>query len=317
MTHPNPTSRRQFLAAAGGTTAALAASSCSNDDEDAGGGLGGNFIDAHVHVWTPDIEKYPLAEGFSAADLKPPSFTPEELFAECQPHGVNRITLIQMSFYKFDNSYMLDSMRAHPGVFGGVAIIDETAPEVTQRMNDLAKQGVRGFRIYTSREKAEKWEDTPGMLEMWANGAGERLAMCLLADPDALPAVTKMCARFPETPVVIDHFARIGMAGAVDQAQLDLLLKLADFEHTSVKTSAFYALGAKKAPYTDLEDMIRQLRDAYGADRLMWATDCPYQVQKGHTYEASIALIRDHCDFLSPDEKAAILRGTAERVFFA
>ena len=122
MTPPNPTSRRQFLAAAGGTTAALAASSCSNDDEDAGGGLGGNFIDAHVHVWTPDIEKYPLAEGFSAADLKPPSFTPEELFAECKPHGVNRITLIQMSFYKFDNSYMLDSMRAHPGVFGGVAI---------------------------------------------------------------------------------------------------------------------------------------------------------------------------------------------------
>ena len=33
--------------------------------------------------------------------------------------------------------------------------------------------------------------------------------------------------------------------------------------------------------------MIRTLRDAFGANRLMWATDCPYQVQDGHTYADS------------------------------
>ena len=311
--YPN---RRQFLTTTSGAAAALAASSCSNDDDDSATPVG-DYIDAHVHVWTPDTTKYPLAEGFTQADLQPPSFTPEELFAQCKPHGVSRIVLIQMSFYKFDNSYMLDAMKAHPGVFSGVAIIDETAPNVMGRMNDLAKQGVRGFRLYTSKDKAEKWEATPGMLEMWANGAGEGLAMCLLADPDSLPAVTKMCERFPETPVVIDHFARIGMKGAVDQAELDQLLKLADFKHTHVKVSAFYALGKKAAPYTDLSDMIKQLRDAYGADRLMWATDCPYQVQEGHTYEASVALIRDHCDFLSAEEKTTVLKGTAEKVFYS
>ena len=63
--------------------------------------------------------------------------------------------------------------------------------------------------------------------------------------------------------------------------------------------------------------MIRQLRDAYGAERLMWATDCPYQVQEGHTYGDSVALIRDRLDFLSEDEKASILRKTAEKVFFS
>ena len=36
------------------------------------------------------------------------------------------------------------------------------------------------------------------------------------------------------------------------------------------------------APYTDLAPMIRELGDAYGAERLMWATDCPFQVMKGH-----------------------------------
>jgi predicted TIM-barrel fold metal-dependent hydrolase len=47
----------------------------------------------------------------------------------------------------------------------------------------------------------------------------------------------------------------------------------------------------------------------------MWATDCPYQVDD-ETYEASLALVRDGLPFLNEAEREAILRGTAERVFF-
>jgi predicted TIM-barrel fold metal-dependent hydrolase len=61
-----------------------------------------NYIDAHVHVWTPDIAHYPLAEGYKRENMQPRSFTPEELFKHSRPAGVNRINLIQMSFYAFD-----------------------------------------------------------------------------------------------------------------------------------------------------------------------------------------------------------------------
>jgi predicted TIM-barrel fold metal-dependent hydrolase len=155
------------------------------------------------------------------------------------------------------------------------------------------------------------------MKKMWTCGADEGLAMCLLANPDALPAVQQMCAKFSKTPVVLDHFARIGVSGKVDDADLDRLCRLADSPQVSVKTSAFYALGQKKAPYTDLAPMIRRLRDAYGAQRLMWGSDCPYQVEKGHTYADSIALIRDRLDFLTPADKESILRKTAEKLFFS
>jgi hypothetical protein len=49
----------------------------------------------------------------------------------------------------------------------------------------------------------------------------------------------------------------------------------------------------------------------------MWATDCPFQVQNGHTYLDSIALIRDRLHFLSDNERQWLLRKTAERVFFS
>jgi len=277
----------------------------------------GDLIDAHSHIWTPDVARYPLAKGVKPEDMVPPSFTPEELFAHCRPQGVGRVVLIQMIFYGTDNRYMLDAIAAHPRAFRGVAVIDERKPDACDEMRRLAGQGVRGFRLYTDKKTAESWSDSAEMQAMWACGADEGLAMCLLADPDALPAIRNMCERFPKTRVVIDHFARIGMRGPVQEADLDNLCRLAEFENTFVKTSAFYALGEKKAPYTDLAPLIRRLRDAFGPNRLMWASDCPYQVQDGHTYADSIALIRDRLDFLRKEDKEWMLRKTAERVFFS
>ena len=63
--------------------------------------------------------------------------------------------------------------------------------------------------------------------------------------------------------------------------------------------------------------MVRKLRDTFGSNRLMWASDCPFQVGEGHTYANSIALIRDRLDFLSADDKANLLHKTAEKVFFS
>lgn len=277
---------------------------------------GAGWIDAHVHVWSPDTQRFPLAANFTRSDMQPPSFTPEELFAHSKPSGVDRIVLIQMSFYGSDNSYMLQMMETHPGVFGGVAIVDETQPNVVATMKALAARGVRGFRIYTSKTKAELWSKSDGMKAMWSYAADADLAMCLLADPEALPAVQRMCKEYPKTKVIVDHFARIGVKGTMPEADLENLCRLSDFKHTHVKTSAFYALGSKKPPHTDLGPMIRRLRDSYGARRLMWGSDCPYQVEAGHTYADSIALIRDHLAFLTTEDKEWMLRKTAENLFF-
>lgn len=302
--------RRTFLRAT--AAAALAPAACTSLQ-----GGGGEFIDAHVHVWSPDTRRYPLSRNFSRRDMVPPSFTPEELFAHTRPNGVGRVVLIQMSFYDSDNRCMLDAIARHRGVFRGVAIVDETATGVCNTMKALAPRGVRGFRLYTDRRKAESWLHSPTMRKMWACAADSGLSMCLLANPDALPAVERMCREFPQTRVVVDHFARIGMKGPVKRGDLDNLCRLADFPNTFVKTSAFYALGKKRTPYTDLAPMIRRLRDTFGASRLMWASDCPYQVMDGHTYAVSIALIRDRLDFLSAEDRRWMLRGTAERVFFS
>ena len=306
--------RREFIqASAAGSLAIgpLHAATCLFDAQNEA-----NWIDAHVHVWTPNTKTYPLAESFKVSDMAPASFTPEELFAHCKPQGVAKVVLIQMSFYRFDNQYMLDCIQGHPRVFAGVAIIDEGKSDVVGEMKSFAAKGIRGFRLYTDKQKAGAWNDSTRMNQMWSHAADSGQCMCLLTNPDALPLVHAMCERYPKTRVVIDHFARIGASGTVDPIDLDNLCKLSKFENVFVKTSAFYALGKKQAPYTDLGPMIQRLIGEFGANRLMWASDCPYQVVGGHNYADSIGLIRDRLDFLSNDDKQWLLRGTAEKVFF-
>ncbi|MCA9109870.1 MAG: amidohydrolase, partial [Planctomycetaceae bacterium] len=81
--------RREFLAVSSACVAMGTIGSA--DDQPSFDG----HIDAHSHIWTRDIEAYPLANGNTLDDLKPPSFTTEELLELVRPHGVTRIVLIQ------------------------------------------------------------------------------------------------------------------------------------------------------------------------------------------------------------------------------
>src|SRR5438046_5482765 len=111
------------------------------------------FIDAHVHVWTDDTAHYALAAGYRPEDMQPRRFTPDDLFKHCKPAGVDRVNLIQMSFYGFDNRYMLDMIALHKGIFVGTAVIDTLAESPDRLMAELAKKKVRAFRIHPGLSK--------------------------------------------------------------------------------------------------------------------------------------------------------------------
>jgi len=155
------------------------------------------------------------------------------------------------------------------------------------------------------------------MVAMWRCGAEHELAICLLINPEHLPAVDRMCQRFPDTPVVIDHLARIGLDGQFRTTDIDNLCRLSRHKNVQVKVSAFWALGRRKPPYLDLAPLIRRVLDAFGPQRLMWATDSPWQLMNGNTYKDSIELIRSRLDFLTDTDRQWLLRNTAQSRFFA
>jgi predicted TIM-barrel fold metal-dependent hydrolase len=277
-----------------------------------------NYIDAHVHVWTPDTAHYPLAAGFKKEDMKPASFTPQELFKHSKPAGVARINLIQMSHYGFENKYMLDMIAMYPEVFVGTAVIDPAGADPAAEMTRLSHEGVRAFRIHPrlSKEPIENWLTPSGFSKMFDAGVRNKQAMSCLINPDALPDLDRMCRKFSDTPVIIDHLCRIGSDGSIRDKDITALTDMSRHKNVFVKLGAFYALGKKKAPYTDLADLIEKVLKAFTVKRCMWESDCPFQVSDGHNYADSIDLIKKGLKFLSDDDKDWLLRKTAEDLLF-
>jgi predicted TIM-barrel fold metal-dependent hydrolase len=281
------------------------------------------WIDAHVHVWTEKTgrykhrESYPIPGGvvIKTESIEPRDFPPETILGHARGSDVDRVVLIQMSFYGTDNSYMTDTIAKRPKTFRGVGYVDPEAPGVGDTMAALLAKGVTGFRIVPVGGTEGRWLQTKGYEAMFRAAADTRQAMSCLLNPDALKEVGRMAAAHPGAPIVIDHMARIGADGQIRRAEVDALCALARHKNINVKLSAFYALSRKKPSYDDLLPMIRRLYDAYGPERLMWASDCPFETLHG-TYEGSISLIRDRLDYLSKDARDHILRGTAERVYF-
>jgi len=275
------------------------------------------YIDAHSHIWTPDVGHYPLAPSFQPSDMDPKSFTAQELLETCRPAGVGRVNLIQMSYYEFDNSYMLDMIKLHPERFVGTAIVDPLGADPAKAMTELLPQGVRAIRVQPlySKKPPSKWLEPAGYEAMFAAAARTGQSLSCLVDPDGFAEIDRMCRRFPETNVIIDHMGRIGVDGVIRDEDVLALCNLAAHPRVYVKISAFYALGAKSPPYLDLAPLIRRVVQAFGSRRCMWASDCPFQVVS-QSYEDSLALIRDRLDFPSPDDREWMLFRTAERLLF-
>ncbi len=276
------------------------------------------YIDAHSHIWTPDIEHYPLAEGFKLADMQPPSFTSEELLATCKPAGVGRVNLIQMSYYKFDNRYMTDMIKLYPDRFAGTAIIDPFGSGLDAIMIGFKSKGIRAFRIQPQYSKlpSARWLEPEGYPVMFMTAAKTGQALSCLIDASGFPEVDRMCEKFPETKVIIDHLGRIGVDGTIRAEEVDALCALSRHPRLFVKVGAFYALGKKQPPYDDLAPLIKRVVSAFGARRCMWESDCPFQVVKDK-YTDSLDLIKNRLDFLTSDDKRWLLSETAEATLFS
>ena len=273
-----------------------------------------DYIDSHVHVWTDDFERYPLAPGVSVETMELRRFLPNQILAHARLSGVGKIVLIQMSYYGTDNRYMLDVLAAAPA-FRGVAIIDPAGKDVLEQMDQLKPRGVRGFRIYLTASAAAEQLESGAWDRMFRAAAEKGMVLCALINPEFLPALSRICARFPETPVVVDHLGRIGMSGPIEQEQVRSLCDLNRHGKVRIKVSAFYALGEKRPPHLELSDLIRRVYDSFGPKRLLWGSDCPFQILNS-PYEASIAVIRDLLSYLSLADREWILHHTAEELFF-
>jgi L-fuconolactonase len=149
-----------------------------------------------------------------------------------------------------------------------------------------------------------------------------------------LPLVELVAKRFPKLVLVVDHLGLrqppVDTAETPPFRSLPDLLALAKYANVYVKLCGLPALSLEPYPYADVNDALRAVCDAFGARRLMWASDASRFVGRvaveryvnpitqtnytgKHHYADALHFIRDNA-VLTVEEKIEILGGTAQRV---
>ena len=267
------------------------------------------IIDPHVHIWTHD-PRYPFAK----ETTNPPAedALPETLLQLMAANGVSHTVLIQVIHYRWDNSFVRDTMRKYKGKFLGVCRVNPESPLAPDDLARLVEEdGFRGVRISPAANAAGDWIAGPLMPPLWRRTQQLKVPMTVLTSTTRLPQVARLIEQCPDLDVVIDHMADCPPDRPEEQKKL---LDLARFPRVYVKISHTWSLSKEKYPWRDTHDQVKKLYDAFGPQRLMWGTDWPV-VLPHSDYAHALTVVRDEMKFLNAEDKRWILGGTVERIW--
>jgi predicted TIM-barrel fold metal-dependent hydrolase len=227
-----------------------------------------NACDAHCHVFGP-AHRFPFAADRA---YTPPDSGIDDFQRLQQRLGLTRAVFVQASCHGTDNMAMVDALQRGGGRYAGVAMIDDSFTD-----GDIARlhdAGVRGTRFNFVAHLG----GAPDLDHFWrVVHRVQRFGWHIVLHFDAkdLPQYAELLDHMP-CPYIIDHMARVPVAGGVGQEPFQQLLELMRDERCWVKISGAERLTADgPPPYDDVVPYARALIAA-APDRVLWGTDWPH-----------------------------------------
>jgi L-fuconolactonase len=281
-------------------------------------------VDGHTHVFLRPSERYPRdVHPLFPAELEAPV---EGLLETMRLSGVDKAVLVPLTPH---DEYVAECLHRHPGTFAGIAVHDHSSPPDPEALRRrLSRHGFRGLRVHdlggTADDDAEQLELYPVLQALAVDGH-----VCSFYAPAAqLELLEGVLERLPSLAVVLNHLGfakpddyevdehgRPRIATELPPPTLPTVERLARFDGVHVMISGEYAFSREDRPYADLAEVVRRLYRAYGAGRLMWASDYPW-IAEEPGYAPQLALVDHYLPELAAAERAAILgEGAARRLY--
>ena len=91
------------------------------------------IVDAHVHVWSDDTDRYPYDDGHEPKN----EGGTELLRREMATAGVDRAVIVQPIYHGYDHRYVLETaLDRYPDQFAGVALVDPFADDAPAQLRE-------------------------------------------------------------------------------------------------------------------------------------------------------------------------------------
>jgi 2-pyrone-4,6-dicarboxylate lactonase len=225
--------------------------------------------------------------------------------------GLERMVLVQPTFYRTDNRLTLDVLSRLGPVCRAVVQIEEDFPDAElDRYHEL---GVRAIRLDLFERRAWPIEELVAYIRRMAARARPRAWHLQFYSPgtvirDLLPFLSNLEDRF-----VIDHMGYMLEADGLTDADFDRLLDVLAHGNCWVKLSGPYRI-AKSKPLSSVEPIARALVAAR-PDRLIWGSDWPHLPDGQRDTGELLNLLPDWAP--SARDRRRILVESPDALFFA
>ena len=281
--------------------------------------MAGRLVDAHHHVWDLSTREQAWLCGDAMAPIRR-SFSAEDLRTAIADANadVEATVVVQTVPLPDETSELLDLAAEDDLVAGVVGWADLTSAGVADDLAALREspggQWLVGIRHLVQDEPAD-WLRRPDVRRGLRAVGSAGLRYDLLTRPRQLAAAIETLAALEDVEFVLDHCSKPPIAdGEIDSWASDVRA-LARRPNVTCKLSGLVteaAPGNVGAPA--LAAYVDVVLDAFGPERLMFGSDWPVCLL-ATSYSGWLTTVHQLIGSLSEAERAAILGGTAARVY--
>jgi L-fuconolactonase len=273
-------------------------------------------IDTHQHFWNLSRIEYswlspdfgPIYRTFEPPDLEP-------LLGEA---GIAKTVLVQAANSYADTEYMLEQADRYPwigAVVGWVPLLEpDEAATALERF--AAHPAFRGMRHLIHDEPDPDWVVQDRVIEgMKVLADHDAIFEVVAVFPNHLKHVPTLAERVPNLTMVIDHLAKPPIKAGLMEPWAAQMAAAAEYPQVHAKISGLNtAADWESWSGEDFRPYIDKAVDLFGVERLMFGSDWPVCLLAGDYAsvwrETNLAL-----SGMSEPERAAVLGGTAQRVY--
>ena len=285
-----------------------------------------DVVDAHLHLFKALSDDYPRA---IFEIMAPPERTEsaERLLEALDATGVDRAIVCALSEH---DRYLAEVLADHPSRFAGVAVHDFADPDPLATLQRRVDAGIEGIRFYglegepgADPESLAAFEVLAAMrdagMKAWFYGPADQVALldgCLDLLPD-LKVVLNHLGFLPNMHLElrVDEHRRPRFDMPLPPPGLEAVEALAA-KHSNVYVhfSGHYAFSGAPYPYRDLQETTDRIYAAFGADRMLMASDWPW-IREEPGYGETLGVVDQLLGNISAAERDMIRGGTAMSLF--
>ncbi len=275
-----------------------------------------HVIDAHQHFWKLDLPfDYSWLDAPELAPIRR-DYLPEDLLPHLKNCGVDFTVFVQTQHDVEENRWVLGLAERYPFIAGVVGWVDLASPRCEAQIEEFRQHPkFVGVRHITQDEPDDDFIVRPEVLRGLKVLQKHGVPFDLLFYVKHLRHAVTVAREVPELPLVIDHLSKPRIRDHAFEDWEPHFRAAARCPNVYCKLSGMVTEADwKNWTPDDLKPYVDIALECFGPQRCMFGSDWPV-CELAASYEQVFRTLDDLISGLGPDERAAILGGTAQRFY--